>query len=125
MDKNGLLDLMTRINTQEVGVAGSRETVRWKALREAETLTGPELFPLLQEIVLENRGKAKAKRDVRMAAAMYGTEQFMRWEPAPEGRAGRCWHFISLRKMKSPLNMRCTTRISQCSPLGNRRTFLY
>ncbi len=73
MDKNGLLDLMTRINTQEVGVADSRETVRWKALREAETLTGPELFPLLQEIVLENRGKAKAKRDVRMAAGfIYG-----------------------------------------------------
>lgn len=82
MDKNELLDLITRINTQEVGIADSRETVRWKALREAETLTDPELFPLLQEIVRENKGKAKAKWDVRMAAGfIYGRLMEQAFDP--------------------------------------------
>lgn len=69
MDKTGLLDLIARINTKEENVTRSDETVSWKALREAETLTDPALFPLLQEIVQENKGKAKPKREVRMAAS--------------------------------------------------------
>ena len=82
MDKNGLLHLITRINTQEEGIADSRETVSWKALREAETLTAPELFQLLQEIVRENKGKAKAKRDVRMAAGfIYGRLMEQAFDP--------------------------------------------
>ena len=98
MDKNGLLHLITRINTQEEGIADSRETVRWKALREAETLTDPELFPLLQEIVRENKGKAKAKRDVRMAAGfIYGRLMEQAFDPAswrgyhPHPDAGKGW----------------------------------
>ena len=61
--------MIARINTKEENVTRSDETVSWKALREAETLTDPALFPLLQEIVQENKGKAKPKREVRMAAS--------------------------------------------------------
>lgn len=68
MDKAGLLDLIARINTREENIKISSETTGWKALREAETLEDPALFPLLREIVAENEGKAKAKRDVRSAA---------------------------------------------------------
>ena len=68
MDKAGLLDLIARINTQEKDVKVSTETTSWKALREAETLTDPALFPILREIVEENKGKAKGKREVRSAA---------------------------------------------------------
>ena len=68
MDKAGLLELIARINTQEKDFRISTETTSWKALREAETLTDPALFPLLEEIITENEGKAKAKREVRSAA---------------------------------------------------------
>lgn len=57
MDKAGLLELIARINTREENVRVSTETTRWKALREAETLTDPALFPLLREIIEENEGK--------------------------------------------------------------------
>lgn len=68
MEKEYLLDLIARINTQEKNIRVSTETIRWKALREAETLTDPAAFPLLREIVGENEGKAKEKREVRNAA---------------------------------------------------------
>ena len=68
MDKAGLLDLIARINTREEDVRVSSETTRWKALREAETLTDPALFPLLREIIEENEGKSREKREVRSAA---------------------------------------------------------
>lgn len=68
MDKAGLLELIARINTREEDVRVSTETTSWKALREAETLTDPALFPLLREIIEENEGKSKEKREVRSAA---------------------------------------------------------
>lgn len=68
MDKEYLLELIARINTREENVTVSTGTVRWKALREAETLTDPAAFPLLREIVGENQGKAKEKRESRSAA---------------------------------------------------------
>lgn len=68
MDKKALLDLIARINTQDESFAVSTETTRWKALREAEALTDPALFPLLSEIIAEHEGKEKQKRDVRDAA---------------------------------------------------------
>lgn len=68
MDKNELLDLIARINTKDEQFAISSETTSWKALREAETLTDPELFPLLQEIIEEHEGKRKEIREVRSAA---------------------------------------------------------
>lgn len=68
MEKVGLLELIGRINTREEHFTDSRETTRWKALREAETLSDPALFPLLREIVTENEGKSKDRRQVRSAA---------------------------------------------------------
>ena len=68
MDKNELLDLIARINTREEQFTVSSETTSWKALREAETLTDPELFPLLQEIIEEHEGKRKEMREIRSAA---------------------------------------------------------
>lgn len=82
MDKAGLLELIARINTNDENSTNSSETVRWKALREAETLTDPAFFPLLQEIVQENKGKAKPKRDVRMAASfIYGRLMEQTFDP--------------------------------------------
>lgn len=68
MDKAALLALIGRINTREERFTDSRETTSWKALREAETLSNPALFPLLREIVTENEGKSKEKRQTRSAA---------------------------------------------------------
>lgn len=68
MDKEYLLELISRINTEEKNIRVSSETVSWKALREAETLTDPALFPVLREIILENEGKTKAKRETRSTA---------------------------------------------------------
>lgn len=62
------MDLIARINIREKDVRISTETTSWKALREAETLTDPAAFPLLREIVEENAGKAKEKRETRRAA---------------------------------------------------------
>lgn len=67
MDKEYLLDLIARINTEEENFKNSTETIRWKALREAETLADPALFPLLREIVGEHEGKKEAERKVRNA----------------------------------------------------------
>ena len=68
MDKAALLALIGRINTREEHFTDSRETTSWKALREAESLSDPALFPLLREIVTENEGKSKEKRQTRSAA---------------------------------------------------------
>lgn len=68
MDKVEVLDLITRINTKDEPFTISSETTSWKALREAETLTDPAIFPLLQEIIEENEGKKKEKREIRSAA---------------------------------------------------------
>lgn len=68
MDREGLLDLIARINTKDEHFTVSSETTSWKALREAETLDDPGLFPLLREIITEHEGKAKEKREVRSAA---------------------------------------------------------
>ncbi len=67
MDKAGIMALVARINTTGETFTCSTETTRWKALREAETLDDPGLFPLLREIIEENEGKGKAKREVRKA----------------------------------------------------------
>lgn len=67
MNKSDLQNLITRINTKE-DFADSRDTISWKALREAETLEDADIFPLLREIVTENEGKVKAKREIRSAA---------------------------------------------------------
>jgi len=86
MDRGELMDLIARINTVDKTAACSTDTVRWKALREAETLTDPELFPLLREIITSHEGKAKAKREVRNAAYfIYGRlmEQVFLPENAP------------------------------------------
>ena len=61
MDKAALLALIGRINTREEHFTDSRETTSWKALREAETLSDPALFPLLREIVTENEGKSRER----------------------------------------------------------------
>ena len=66
--RNYLLELITRINTRDEKFTNSTETTRWKALREAETLTDPALFPILQEIIEENEGKKKEKQEIRNAA---------------------------------------------------------
>lgn len=68
MDKAGLLALIARINTVDEHFTCSSETISWKALREAETLDDPGLFPLLREIITSNEGKKKEKREVRRAA---------------------------------------------------------
>lgn len=68
MEKNELLELIARINTKDEQFTNSTETIQWKALREAETLTDPALFPLLQEIIEAHKGKQKKTRDIRGAA---------------------------------------------------------
>ncbi len=68
MDQVELLDLIARINTGDEHIADSRESTSWKALREAEELTDPGLFPPLQEIINTNEGKTKEKRELRNAA---------------------------------------------------------
>jgi len=68
VDKAGLLELIARINTRGETFTNSTETTSWSAHREAETLDDPGLFPLLREIIEENEGKGKAKREVRDAA---------------------------------------------------------
>lgn len=68
MDKAALLELITKINTKDEHFTISTETTSWKARREAETLTDPTLFPLLQEIIEEHDGKKKEKREIRNAA---------------------------------------------------------
>ena len=68
MDKIGLLELIAKINTKDEYFTVSTETASWKARREAETLTDPSLFPLLQEIIEEYDGKRKDRREVRYAA---------------------------------------------------------
>lgn len=65
MEKEYLLDLVTRMNTREKDFKISSETTSRKATREAETLTDPAAFPILREIVAENEGKTKAKRERR------------------------------------------------------------
>lgn len=67
MDKARLLDLVGRINTTCESSQNSTETVRWKALREAEALDDPRLFPLLREIITENSGKGTARQEIRSA----------------------------------------------------------
>ena len=68
MDRAGLMELISRNNTRDESFTDSRTTTRWKALREAETLEDPALFPLLREIILEHEGKAKANREIRDGA---------------------------------------------------------
>lgn len=68
MDKAGLMELIARINTKDEHFTVSSETTSWKALREAETLDDPGLFPLLREIITEHEGKEKARREIRSAA---------------------------------------------------------
>jgi len=68
MDKAELLELIAKINTKDEYFTVSTETTSWKALREAETLTDPVLFPLLQEIIEEHDGKKKDNREIRNAA---------------------------------------------------------
>lgn len=81
MDKEGVLDLIARINTRDEPFTDSRETTSWKALREAETLTDPGLFPLLREVVAANEGKAK--RELRSAAYfIYGRLMEQVFSPA-------------------------------------------
>ena len=67
MDKNALLALIARINTRDEQFTVSSDTISWKALREAETLDNPALFPLLLEIIAEHKGKAKKQREVKNA----------------------------------------------------------
>lgn len=67
MNKVDLQNLITRINTKE-DFTDSRDTVSWKALREAETFEDADIFPLLREIITENEGKVKVKREIRSAA---------------------------------------------------------
>lgn len=69
MNRDELSDLIARINTpREAGVRVSSETTRWKALREAETVADPGVFPLLRELVAENEGRSTAKKETRSAA---------------------------------------------------------
>ncbi len=68
MDKTELLALIAKINTKDEHFTVSTETTSWKARREAEALTDPVLFPLLQEIIEEHDGKKKDQREIRNAA---------------------------------------------------------
>lgn len=68
MDKAGLMELISRMNIKNEAFTCSSETTSWKGHWEAETLDDPGLFPLLREVVEENEGKGKAKREVRKAA---------------------------------------------------------
>lgn len=68
LDRNYLLELIARINTRDEQFTVCTETTRWKALREAETLTDPILFPILQEITEEHEGKEEEKQGIRSAA---------------------------------------------------------
>lgn len=68
MDKVELLELIAKINTKDEHFTVSSETTSWKARREAETLTDPALFPLLQEIIDKHDGKKKDQREIRNAA---------------------------------------------------------
>lgn len=83
MDKTELLTLIGRINTREEHFTDSRETTSWKALREAERLDDPGLFPLLREIIEANEGKGKERREVRKAAYfIYGRLMEKAFSPA-------------------------------------------
>ena len=66
--ENYLLELITRMNTKYEQLTNITETTKWKAIREAETLTDPALFPILQEIIERNEGKKKEKQEIRSAA---------------------------------------------------------
>jgi len=68
MDKAELFELISKINTKDEHFTVSSETVSWKARREAEALTDPALFPLLQEIIREHDGRKKDQREIRNAA---------------------------------------------------------
>jgi len=68
MDKAGLLELIAKINTKDEHFTVSTETTSWKARREAEALTDPSLFPLLQEMIEAHGGKKKDQREIRNAA---------------------------------------------------------
>ena len=68
MGKAELLALIARINTRDENVTRSDETTSWKALREAEILTDPAIFPLLQGIITANEGRKKEQREIRSAA---------------------------------------------------------
>ena len=68
MGKDRLLELIAKINTTDEHFSVSTKTTSWKAYREAETLTDPELFPLLQEIIEEHDSKKKDDREIRRAA---------------------------------------------------------
>ena len=68
MGKDRLLELIAKINTTDEHFIVSTETTSWKAYREAETLTDPGLFPLLQEIIEEHDGKNKDECEIRKAA---------------------------------------------------------
>lgn len=68
MDKSELLALIMRINTKDEDFTISTETTSWKARREAEALTDPMLFSLLQEIIGEHEGNQKKDREIRSAA---------------------------------------------------------
>ena len=83
MDQAGLMELIGRINTEEEHFTRSDETVSWMALREAETLADPALFPLLREAITGNEGRVKGKREVRRAAYfIYGRLMEQVFSPA-------------------------------------------
>lgn len=68
MEKSELQNLISRMNTKENDFNDSRDTISWKAYREAETFDDAGIFPLLREIITECDGKGKSKREIRYAA---------------------------------------------------------
>lgn len=62
-----LIDLINRMSTKENDISSSHESVRWKAHREAETLTAPEYSPILKEMII----KYSAKKYTKIRNAIY------------------------------------------------------
>ena len=59
MDKNAILELIARMNKpwSEEKFENSTQTTSWKACREADALCDKSLYPLLIEIIEENKAK--------------------------------------------------------------------
>lgn len=65
MDEAALYELIGRMNFPEK-MKSSKDSVRWHALREAERISDPEVFPLLIKIIEDNQ--QKKSKDIRSAA---------------------------------------------------------
>lgn len=70
MEEKYIVELIQRINTEEQ-FTDSSTTTSWKALREAETLSKPSFYPILEQLILLHL-KPKDKKIRRAAYFIFG-----------------------------------------------------